>query len=254
MISAEELSIRLNGQEILHRVGFTARPGEVTALLGPNGSGKTTLFFCLCALLKPHQGSILLNGRPLLRLSRRELARLVATVPQEHHPAFPYTVRDMILLGRLPRVGFWSQPKAQDFQVAEKIMDLLQLTSLADKPYTRLSGGERQLVLIGRCLAQEPQVLLLDEPTSHLDLRNQVLVLSLVRDLAQKQKLTVLLTLHDPNLALLFTDQVILLDRGTVVARGTPAAVITPEAITELYGLKIGLMADGKHRLIYPLS
>lgn len=254
MIVGEDISIRINGQQILRKVGLTARPGEVTALLGPNGSGKTTLFFCLSAHLKPQGGTISLAGRRLTDLSRRDLARLVATVPQEHHPAFPYTVRDMILLGRLPRVGFWAQPKAQDYQVVEDILDLLGLTPFADKPYTRLSGGEQQLVLIGRCLAQEPDILLLDEPTSHLDLRNQVMVLNLIRDLARKKNLTVLLTVHDPNLALLFADQVILLNQGTVVAQGTPEEVITPGGISGLYGLELGLMTNGKHRLIYPLS
>jgi iron complex transport system ATP-binding protein len=253
MIVAQHLALSLNGREILHGVEVTARPGEVTVLLGPNGSGKTTLLFCLSAHLKPQQGTVSLAGRPLLELSSRELAQLVATVPQEHHPAFPYTVRDMILLGRLPRVGFWSQPRARDLEVVDSILDLLHLTPLAHKPYTRISGGERQLVLIGRCLAQEPRILLLDEPTSHLDLRNQVMVLSLIRDLARGQRLTVLLTLHDPNLALLYADQVILLRQGTVVARGAPADVITPAAISALYGLKVGMMTNGTQRLLYPL-
>ncbi|MGQ9687743.1 MAG: ABC transporter ATP-binding protein [Desulfobaccales bacterium] len=254
MIAADDVAISLNGQEILHGVELTAQEGEVTALLGPNGSGKTTLFFCLTAHLKPERGSISLAGRPLAELSRRDLARLVATVPQEHHPAFPYTVRDMVLLGRLPRVGFWAQPRKRDYQVVAEILDLLNLTPFADKPYTRLSGGEQQLALIGRCLAQEPQVLLLDEPTSHLDLRNQVMVLSLVRNLAEKHRLTVLLTLHDPNLALLYADQVILLDQGRVAAQGPPTTVITPAAISGLYGLEMGLMTNGKKSLLYPLT
>ncbi len=254
MIVADDIAITLNGQKVLHGVGLRARAGEVTALLGPNGSGKTTLFFCLSGHLKPHRGRISLIGRPLAELSRHELARLLATVPQEHHPAFPYTVRDMILLGRLPRVGFFAQPRNQDYQMVEDILERLHLTPLADKPYTRLSGGERQLVLIGRCLAQEPQVLLLDEPTSHLDLRNQVMVLTLVRNLAATHNLTVLLTLHDPNLALLFADRVILLHQGEVAAQGPPGEVITPEVISGLYSLKTGLMTNGRHRLIYPLT
>uniref|UniRef100_A0A7C3V524 ABC transporter ATP-binding protein n=1 Tax=Desulfobacca acetoxidans TaxID=60893 RepID=A0A7C3V524_9BACT len=251
-VAVEGLSIRLNGQQVLDRVGFTARAGVVTVLLGPNGSGKTTLFFCLSGLLKSCQGSIFLDGRPLRHLSRRELARLVATVPQEHHPAFPYTVRDMILLGRLPRVEFWSQPKAWDHEVVENILELLHLRPFRDKPYTRLSGGERQLVLIGRCLAQEPRILLLDEPTSHLDISNQAIVLNLIRNLARQKNLTVLLTLHDPNLALLFADEAVLLAKGRVAAQGPPAEVITPDTIGQLYGLKMGLMTNGTRRLLYP--
>lgn len=253
MIEVQEVGIILNGQAVLQGVSLTARPGEVTVLLGPNGSGKTTLFFCLSAHLKPRAGRIFLNGHPLEKLSRRELARRLATVPQEHHPVFPYSVRDLVLLGRLPHTGFFSQPRHHDYQVVEEILDLLHLRPVADKPYTRLSGGERQLVLIGRCLAQEPEVLLLDEPTSHLDLANQVMVLNLVRRLAQGQNLTVLMTLHDPNLALLYADQVVLLSQGKVTAQGPPAAVITAEAISALYGIKIGLMTNGRQNLIYPL-
>lgn len=254
MIRVENLTLSLNGHTILRKVGLKARPGEVTALLGPNGSGKTTLFFCLSAHLKPQSGRIWLGGRGLGELSRRDLARLLATVPQEHHPVFPYTVVDMILLGRLPRVGYFGSPGARDYDKVEEIMALLGLTPLAHQPYTRLSGGERQLVLIGRCLAQEPRLLLLDEPTSHLDLKNQALVLSLVRRLAQEQELTVLLTLHDPNLASLYAHQVILLHEGEVVAQGPPAEVINPESISRLYGLKVGMLSNGRQRLLYPLS
>ncbi|MBM4283945.1 MAG: ABC transporter ATP-binding protein [Deltaproteobacteria bacterium] len=252
MISAQQVSLRLNGREILHQVDLTARPGEVTVLLGPNGSGKTTLFLCLSAQLTAERGAIFLGEQDLRRLSRRQLARRLATVPQEHHPVFPYLVRDLVLLGRLPRLGFFAQPRGADRRVVEDILELLGLTDLADKPYTRISGGERQLALIGRCLAQEPEILLLDEPTSHLDLRNQVMVLKLLKNLATTQKLTVLLTLHDPNLALLFADRVVLLEAGRVLAQGLPEDVVNPENIKKLYGLDMEMISQGARRLLYP--
>ena len=252
MIAVSDLSVRLNGQLILDQVSLTARPGEVTALLGPNGSGKTTLLLSLSAQIPPQEGHILLADQPLDGLKIRDLAQVLAIVPQEHHPVFPYTVREVILLGRLSRVGFWSQPGARDREVVTEIIELLGIKHLADKPYTRISGGERQLALLGRCLAQEPLVLLLDEPTNHLDFRNQVMILQLIGNLAHRQGLTVLLTLHDPNLALVFADQVILLAAGRIVAQGRPADVISPETMAQLYGLEVGMLCQGEQRLLYP--
>jgi iron complex transport system ATP-binding protein len=254
LILVEGLTLILNGQPILKRVGLEAHPGEITALLGPNGSGKTTLFFCLSSHLRPQAGSISLGGRALGELSRRDLARLLATVPQEHHPVFPYSLRDLILLGRFPRVGFFGGPGPQDHDKMGEIMDLLGLTYLAEQPYTWVSGEERQLVLIGRCLAQEPRMLLLDEPTSHLDLRNQALVWGLVRRLAEEHGLTVLLTRHDANLAFHNAHRVILLHEGEVVAQRPTTEVITPEVVSRLSGLEAGMLSDGQRRLLYPLS
>lgn len=252
MITVTDLSIQLNGQPILNGVTIEARPGEVTVLLGPNGSGKTTLLLCLSAQLRPQSGTIMLGGHQLEGLPRRRLAQLVATVPQEHHPVFPYTVRELILLGRVSRVGYWAQPGSRDQELVQDILELLGIKSLADKPYTRISGGERQLVLIARCLAQEPQVLLLDEPTSHLDFKNQVVILELVRDLARQRQFTVLLTLHDPNLALLFADRVVLLAGGQVVAQGTPGEVVQPAAMAQLYGMEVEMLSQGDQRLLCP--
>ena len=252
MIAVSDLSVRFNGQLILDQVSLTARPGEVTALLGPNGSGKTTLLLSLSAQIPPQEGHIVLADQPLAELKTRDLAQVLAIVPQEHHPVFPYTVREVMLLGRLSRVGFWSQPGVRDREVVTEIIELLGIKHLADKPYTRISGGERQLALLGRCLAQEPLVLLLDEPTNHLDFRNQVMILQLIRELAHQRGRTVLLTLHDPNLALVFADQVILLAAGRIVAQGRPADVIGPETMAHLYGLEVGMVCQGEQRLLYP--
>jgi iron complex transport system ATP-binding protein len=252
MIRADDLHLRLNGLGILNGVSLAAHPGEVTVIVGPNGSGKTTLMLCLSGQLIPERGAITLAGHDLPGLKRRSLARILATVPQEHHPVFPYTVREVILLGRVARVGYWSQPGSKDWEVVEEVLELLHLQALADKPYTNISGGERQLVLIGRALAQEPQILMLDEPTSHLDFKNQVLILKLIRELAKNQGLTVLLTLHDPNLALLFADRVALLGEGRLMAQGPPAEVMRPEAMASLYGIPVEMLTQGDKHLLYP--
>jgi len=252
MIEVENLRLRLNGQPVLERVSLTARPGSVTVLLGPNGSGKTSLLLCLCAHYRPIQGEIRLCQQSLPSLSYRSLARLLAVVPQDHNPVFPYQVREVILLGRISRVGFFSQPTGRDYELVEDILALLQIQHLADKPYTRISGGERQLVLIGRCLAQEPQVLLLDEPTNHLDFKNQYAILKLIKELARQRNLTFLMTLHDPNMALLFADHVILLAEGRIVSQGHPLEVITPENMAAIYHLDVEMVAAGPRRLVCP--
>ncbi len=252
MIQVAGLELSLNGRPILQEIGFQAAPGQVTVLLGPNGSGKTTLLLCLWGHYRPARGDIKLCGQDLAGLSPRRLARLVAVVPQDHHPVFPYQVREVILLGRISRVGFFSQPTAADYEMVEDILQLLNIQHLADKPYTRISGGERKLVLIGRCLAQEPRILLLDEPTNHLDFKNQYVILKMIKDLAQEQQLTVLLTLHDPNLAALFADQVILLSGGRLSAQGDPLEVINAENMAAIYHLDVEMLTAGHRRLLCP--
>lgn len=252
MIEVAHLGLSLNGRAVLAEISFQARPGNITVLLGPNGSGKTSLLLCLCAHYRPGQGSIKLCQQSLPDLSYRNLAHLLAVVPQDHNPIFPYKVREVILLGRISRVGFWSQPSAQDYAVVEEIIELLQLEQLADQPYTRISGGERQLVLIGRCLAQEPQVLLLDEPTNHLDFKNQFVILKMIKNLARQRQLTVLLTLHDPNMALLFADHVILLAQGRIAAQGSPLEVISPAYLSAIYQLEVEMVTAGPRHLLYP--
>lgn len=221
MIAVSDLSVQLNGQLILHQVSLTARPGEVTALLGPNGSGKTTLLMSLSAQITPQEGHIVLADQPLDELKIRDLAQVLAIVPQEHHPVFPYTVREVMLLGRLSRVGFWSQPGREDRKVVAEIIELLGIKHLADKPYTRISGGERQLALLGRCLAQEPLVLLLDEPTNHLDFRNQVMIRQL-----KLEGITIVLTTHYIEEAEMLCDRVGILNRGRLISLDTPAALV----------------------------
>lgn len=252
MIEVENLKLDLNGRPVLQRISLAAQPGAVTVLLGPNGSGKTSLLLCLCAHYRPSQGEIRLCTQSLPSLSFRSLARLLAVVPQDHNPVFPYQVREVILLGRISRVGFFSQPTNRDHEIVEEILALLKIQHLADKPYTRISGGERQLVLIGRCLAQEPRVLLLDEPTNHLDFKNQYTILKLIRELARQRNLTFLLTLHDPNMALLFADYVILLAEGLVIAQGNPLEVVTPENMAAIYHLEVEMVTFGRRRLLCP--
>jgi len=254
MIEVKDLHFWHKGEDIpiLKRIEFKASPQEVTVILGPNGSGKTTLFKCILGLWEARKGEVFINGRSIRTMGRGEVAKNVAIVPQDHEPPFPYSVFDVVLLGRIAHVGLLSSPSRRDKEAARGALEALGIERLADRPYTKISGGERQLVLIARCLAQEAPVMLLDEPTAHLDFRNQVMVLTKVKSIAKEKGLVVLMTLHDPNLALLFSDQVLLLNGGEVVARGGPKEVITEENIRRVYGLDVAFISQDGMELICP--
>ncbi|MDD2335073.1 MAG: ABC transporter ATP-binding protein [Geobacteraceae bacterium] len=256
MIRVEEVSFRHHRAPtlVVKNITFSVPNGSIAVLLGPNGSGKTTLFKCIAGLWKPCGGKVILDGKDTARLSFRERALRMALVPQDHTPPFPYTVLEAVLMGRAPHVGLYAAPSAADLRTAHTALEIVGVAHLAKRPYTRISGGERQLTLIARALAQEAPILLLDEPTSHLDFRNQHAVLSMVRRVAEQKRLTVLMTLHDPNLAAHFAHQVVLLKEGEITAQGTPEDVLTERHLKRLYGVGIGILSDPERRLFYPTS
>ena len=224
----------------------------MNAILGPNGSGKTTLFKCLAGLWRPNAGTVLHGECDILSLPERKRSRLIAVVPQDHEPPFPYSVAEVVLMGRAAHVGAFSAPGRRDIQIADEAIETLHLNLLSDKPYTKISGGERQLALVARALAQQAPILLLDEPTSHLDFRNQLHVLGRVRSIARERGITVLMTLHDPNLALLFADHAIVLDRGRVLACGAPEEVITEATLATVYGVDVVMLQHNGTRVVSP--
>ena len=254
MMTVSGLTFRhLRGEQpVLQDVSFQAQQGAINAILGPNGSGKTTLFKCLAGLWKPLAGAVCQNEHDILALPERKRSRLIAVVPQDHEAPFPYSVEDVVLMGRASHVGALSSPGKRDFEIAGEAIDTLSLEDLRQKPYTQISGGERQLTLVARALAQQAPILLLDEPTSHLDFRNQLQVLGKVRDIARARDITVLMTLHDPNLALLFADHVIVLNRGRVQASGPPENVITEATLAAVYGVEVVMLRHNGTRVVSP--
>ena len=256
MIAARQLAFRHNGapRPLLEAVDVEVASGEVAALLGPNGAGKSTLIRCLAGLWRPEGGEIRLEGRALDGLSHRERARLMALVFQDHQPSFPYTVRDAVLVGRVARIGLFGAPRAADHEAARAALSAVGIEHLADRIYTRLSGGERQLVLLARALAQEAPLLLLDEPTAQLDLRNQLTVLKAVHRIARERGLTVLMSLHDPNLALLFAEKVFMLRDGRMLAAGPAREVVTAANLCRLYGVEAGVFEVDGRRIVYPMA
>ncbi len=233
------LSLGYDRREILRGLQLIARPASVLALVGPNGAGKTTLLRALARLLRPRRGAVLVDGRDVWRLSTREAARRIGLVPQGEALDWPLTVEQVTALGRAARRGWLLPLSRADRAAIEDALRQTGLSGLRDRLVTSLSGGERQRVLIARALAQEPEALLLDEPTAHLDLRYQGAVLGLARRLARERRLTVVLSLHDLNLAALYADRVVLLAEGQLLAEGTPEAVFTPENLRRAYGVAV---------------
>lgn len=217
--------------------------GEVLALLGPNGGGKTTLLKTLLGLLKPKAGEVRLGDKPLDNYSIRERARVVAYVPQVHISTFAFTVETVVLMGRTAHGSLFSRPSGQDRAVAHAALERFGIAPLASRPYTMISGGERQLVLLARALAQEPQFIVLDEPTASLDFGNQGKVMREIRALA-KSGHGVLFTTHDPNHALRAADRAYLLREGTRIADGPVATVLNREQLEALYRATVERLTD----------
>jgi iron complex transport system ATP-binding protein len=221
----------------LQEITVTVERGSLTGLLGPNGCGKTTLLKLMSGVLRPQSGRITLNGRSLDGFPRRELARHVAVVPQETHPAFDYTAIEMVLMGRHPHLGIFQLEGPADVAIAVESLEATGTGGLAERPYMTLSGGEKQRVVIASALAQSPDVLLLDEPTASLDLSYQLEVGSLVRRLNRERGVTMVLATHDLNLAASLCDRVVLLRQGRILAQGVTDTVLTADGIQRLYGV-----------------
>jgi iron complex transport system ATP-binding protein len=223
---------------VLKGVSMEFQDGKVTAVLGPNASGKSTLFKVLIGVLRPHEGKIYIDEKNVESLNRNHLSRLIAWVPQEEDAFFPYMVFEYVLMGRAPHLDFLSLPSRQDEEIVDFVLQNLGLSSLVYRKVTSLSGGEKRMVSIARALSQESNVLILDEPTAHLDLGNKAKVLNVIRQMAESGR-TVIFSTHDPNEASLISDNVILMNWGEVVGKGPPAEAITKEVLEEIYGTHV---------------
>ena len=241
MLEVKSLAFGFPGRVVGRDVSFTLGAGEVMCVLGPNGGGKTTLFRTLLGLLEKHSGSISLEGQPLEQLSRTEIARRVGYVPQGHSAYFAYTVRDFVLMGRTAHLGMFSVPGNKDREVALRALASLGIDELANKPVTEISGGERQLALVARALAQQPKLLVLDEPTASLDFGNQVRVLQKIAALGASG-IAILFSSHDPDHAFLCARRALLLAEGRVLEIGTPRDVIRPDTLERMYRVSVQVM------------
>ena len=232
-----------SGADVLRGTTLSIDRGEVIFVLGSNGSGKTTLLECLAGVRAPRSGRILLDGDDTLRLSARERARRIGLVPQIHEPVFDYTVGDVVLMGRSPHLGLFGRPSHQDRETVEWALRAVEIESLRDRRYTETSGGERQLALIARGLAQGAGCLLMDEPGAHLDPHHRQDVFRAVSRLSE-EGLTFLITSHQPNHALLYGDRAALLMEGRADIQGPPAVVLTEETLRRTYGIAFDVIQD----------
>lgn len=242
--------------EALKGVTFEAAEGELLGIVGPNGAGKTTLLRCINRTLKPQVGVVLIDGQNVAHWSRREIARRMGLVPQNSAITFPFTVLEVVLMGRHPHQRPFSGESERDLEIVREALRLTDTLRFASRLITELSGGERQRVIIARALAQEPGVLLLDEPTLHLDINHQLEVLNLVQRLTKEKGLVTVLTSHNLNLAARYCDRLLMLKEGRVYALGTPEEVLTPANIRQVYRVEVEVT---RHRLlgalqIFPLA
>ena len=240
ILEVEDLSYRYrNGtRTIFHDVNFSLDKGEVLAILGANGAGKSTLLNCIANLFRPTSGQIRLNGQPMEHMSMRDVAKIVGYVPQVHTPAYAYTVREFVVMGRTPYIGSFASPSAEDYRIADESLERMGISHLRDKVYTEISGGERQQVTIARVITQQPQIILLDEPTAHLDYGNQYRVVQMVKALAD-EGYSLLITTHYPDHAIILNGKVAILNREGILGIGLAADTVNEDTLSRLYGLHV---------------
>ncbi|MEL4304567.1 ABC transporter ATP-binding protein [Methanococcoides sp. LMO-2] len=248
MLNVEELGFNYKTRKVLEQIHFNLKPGEVLAILGPNGVGKSTLLRCINAIHSPATGTIFVDGEEILSLEKHEVAKRIGYVPQRSE-AGRLTAYDAILLGRKPHIG-WNI-KERDHKVVRSVIMKLELENLALRYINEMSGGELQRVAIARALVQEPKLLLLDEPTSSLDLKKQLEILRTVRQVVKENNVSAVITMHDINLALRFADRYMFLKDGTIFAHGEHDIVV-PETIEQVYGVSATVEQLNGYRIVIP--
>jgi iron complex transport system ATP-binding protein len=247
-LDVQELAFSYDGatpHAVFREVSFSVASGDIFCLLGPNGTGKSTLLKCVSNVLQGWRGTIRLDGNDISRMKPAEVAKGIGYVPQNQNSAFPFQVRDIVVMGRAPHLAVFASPGTKDREIARTAMETVGILSLADRPCTTLSGGEWQLTLIARALAQEPRVLVLDEPTSHLDLGNQVRILRVVTSLAERG-LGIVMATHFPDHAFIAATEVAIMNRGGLSWKGPPDAVITDENMRDAYGVDVKVIHVGE--------
>lgn len=237
-ICVEQLSFSYGAHPVLSEVCFEADYGEFLSVLGPNGVGKSTLFRCMLGLLKPGGGRTLVDGADISAMTAAELAKKIAYIPQSHSPVFNFSVFDMVLMGTTAQTGHFSAPGSKQAALAEAALDKLGISHLRERGYGELSGGERQLTLIARAVAQQAKILIMDEPSASLDFGNRIRVMQTMRDLAG-EGYCVIQSTHDPDQAYLWSDRILALHKGGVLACGAPKETVTAELISTLYGVNV---------------
>lgn len=254
LFEVKNISFSYNDDEIFSNISFSIEKGDVLCILGPNGTGKTTLIKCLNGLHDISSGEILINGKNISKLSYREISKHIGYIPQSHTPSFPFKVFDVVLMGRAPYLNLMDSPKKEDVEIAIDSLKVLGIEELKDKEYTNLSGGERQLVFLARVLCQKPDILILDEPTSHLDFGNQIKLLEIIDNLS-KRGLSIIMSSHFPDHAFLSSTKVAIMKNGGFIDFGSPDDVVTEVNLKKAYSIDVKLMElDDKRKVCVPMK
>ncbi|MEN6325405.1 MAG: ABC transporter ATP-binding protein [Syntrophomonas sp.] len=232
-----------NQKNLFENLSFALEEGEILAIVGPNGAGKTTLLKCIISILKWKSGQTLINDKALGSMKMAEIWRKISYVPQSHEVVFAYTVFDMVLMGRAPHLSLFSMPSAKDLEIAQSALETIEISHLSNKPCSELSGGEMQLVLIARALASNPDVLVLDEPESHLDFKNQMLILRILERLAKEKGISCIINTHYPDHALRIADKALMIGKGKKHVFGRVVDVITEDNLRNFFAVDVRIVS-----------
>lgn len=250
-LKIHDVAFKYTSTPIIENICMEITRSELAIICGPNGVGKSTLIRCINRILHPHTGSILLDGQEIMSMRMRDLARRMGYVSQSSSGVFPVTVFDMVLMGRRPYLGWRSSET--DIEKVVEILQLMDIEDLALRDFNELSGGQQQKVVISRALAQEPDILLLDEPTSNLDIRHQLEAMEIIRNLVTEKSVSVIMAIHDLNLASQYADKVIMMKGGRIFKTGDPTSVVTPENISAVYGIESVVKHESGKPYIVPI-
>lgn len=255
IMDIKDAEFSYNGKKsVFKNVSFSIEKGDVFCILGPNGTGKSTLIKCMNSLLKLKSGRISLKNKNIYSMKEIDIAKIIAYIPQSNNSVFAFSVFDIVLMGRTPHLNLTSVPGKTDYKIAEEALKNLGILHLKNKTYTEISGGERQLVLMARAIAQQPEILLLDEPTSHLDFGNQIRTLKVIKELA-KTGLSVVMTSHFPDHAFLSCNKVAIMNQGTIMEIGKPEFVVTENNMKQAYGVDVRIIdVDENRRACIPMQ
>lgn len=252
IISGEDIRFSYNGVEVLKGLSISLRKERMVGLLGANGAGKSTLLRILTGILNPKSGRLLYGGKELTRLDKREIAKRIAYIPQDSTFGFPFSVQEVVLMGRAPYVGRFEFERERDLQIAISAMETVGISHLKDRPITEISGGEKQLASLARALAQEPEVMVLDEPATFLDVKHKTRVMKLLRSLKSERGISVIAATHDVFSALFYFDEIIMLKDGRIFAEGSVEEVLKQEVLTAVYGIEVTVRRENGRIFVLP--
>lgn len=252
IIEGENIRFSYDGVEVLKGLSISLRKERMVGLLGANGAGKSTLLKILTGILNPKSGRLLYGGKELTRLDKREIAKRIAYIPQDSTFGFPFSVQEVVLMGRAPYVGRFEFERERDLQIAISAMETVGISHLKDRPITEISGGEKQLASLARALAQEPEVMVLDEPATFLDVKHKTRIMKLLRSLKSERGISVIAATHDVFSALFYFDEIIMLKDGGIFAEGSVEEVLKQEVLTAVYGIEVTVRRENGRIFVLP--